>query len=110
MEIWPADAVQQYNVTQGAEDILTPEGVMEVRLVEARNVPKMDLFGQGDPFGRCVFAPCSASACPTYSSRGCALFEEALAPASAALQLLFLSVADGCMVAIFLVRRTCFHA
>ena len=39
---------------QGAEDILTPEGVMEVRLLEATNVPKMDMFGQGDPFVKCA--------------------------------------------------------
>ena len=35
---------------QKAEDILTPEGVMEVWLLEAENVPKMDFFGSGQPY------------------------------------------------------------
>ena len=37
---------------QKSEDILTPEGVMEVYLIEAENVPKMDFFGSGQPFGK----------------------------------------------------------
>ena len=37
---------------QKAEDILTPEGVMEVWLLEAQNVPKMDYFGSGQPYGK----------------------------------------------------------
>lgn len=39
---------------QKAEDILTPEGVMEVWLLEAQNVPKMDFFGSGQPYGKYV--------------------------------------------------------
>lgn len=39
---------------QTAQDILTPEGVMEVRLLEAQNIPKMDWFGKGEPFVKCV--------------------------------------------------------
>lgn len=42
-------------VVQKAEDILTPEGVMEVWLLEAQNVPKMDFFGSGQPYGK--YAP-----------------------------------------------------
>lgn len=41
---------------QGAEDILTPEGVMEVWLLEAQEVPKMDFFGSGQPYGKYVSA------------------------------------------------------
>jgi len=37
---------------QKSEDILTPEGVMEVWMIEAENVPKMDFFGSGQPFGK----------------------------------------------------------
>lgn len=37
---------------QKAEDILTPEGVMEVWLLEAQHVPKMDFFGSGQPYGK----------------------------------------------------------
>ena len=40
---------------QKAEDILTPEGVMEVWLLEAQNVPKMDFFGSGHPYAK--YAP-----------------------------------------------------
>ena len=50
-------------LVQKSEDILTPEGVMEVWLIEAENVPKMDFFGSGQPFGKCAIcaaiAPCS---------------------------------------------------
>ena len=37
---------------QKSEDILTPEGVMEVWLLEAEHVPKMDFFGSGQPYGK----------------------------------------------------------
>ena len=34
---------------QGAKDIQTPEGILEVQLLEAANVPSMDWIGQSDP-------------------------------------------------------------
>lgn len=37
---------------QKSEDILTPEGVMEVWMLEAEHVPKMDFFGSGQPYGK----------------------------------------------------------
>ncbi|KAL3133562.1 hypothetical protein ABBQ38_007410 [Trebouxia sp. C0009 RCD-2024] len=40
-----------------AEDILTPEGVMEVWLLEAQHVPKMDFFGSGQPYGKLWLRP-----------------------------------------------------
>lgn len=39
---------------QKSEDILTPEGVMEVWMLEAEHVPKMDFFGSGQPYGKYV--------------------------------------------------------
>ncbi|KAK9800178.1 hypothetical protein WJX73_004159 [Symbiochloris irregularis] len=56
-------------IAAGAEDILTPEGVMEVRLIEAKNVPKMDLFGAGDPFAKLWLRPRSRKeSCPKKGS------------------------------------------
>lgn len=47
-----------------SEDILTPEGVMEVYLIEAENVPKMDFFGSGQPFGKMWLRPRSLKHTP----------------------------------------------
>lgn len=44
-------------LTDTAQDILTPEGVMEVRLLEAQNIPKMDWFGKGEPFVKMWLRP-----------------------------------------------------
>ncbi len=41
---------------QEAEDILTPEGVMEAWLLQAQDVPKMDFFGSGQPYAKYVLA------------------------------------------------------
>ena len=35
---------------QNAKDIQTPEGILEIQLLEASNVPSMDLIGKSDPF------------------------------------------------------------
>ena len=55
-DLAPDDMMSPYRLLlcrlQKAEDILTPEGVMEVWLLEAENVPKMDFFGSGQPYGK----------------------------------------------------------
>ena len=56
---------------QGAEDILTPEGVMEVWLLEAHGVPKMDFFGSGQPYGK--YVPACLPACPPACLLACLL-------------------------------------
>ena len=35
---------------QGAKDIMTPEGILEVQLLDASHVPSMDWIGSSDPF------------------------------------------------------------
>ncbi|DBA74196.1 TPA: hypothetical protein ACH3X1_010990 [Trebouxia sp. C0004] len=48
-----------------SEDILTPESIMEVWMIEAESVPKMDFFGSGQPFEKMWLRPRSLKHTPT---------------------------------------------
>ena len=53
---------ERYTVSftdDGNAEELRPKGILFVKLIEAVDVPRMDLFSESDPYGRCHFLPTS---------------------------------------------------
>lgn len=63
---WFRSLVILIDCVQSAKDIQTPEGILEVQVLEATEVPSMDWIGQSDPFVKYDASP-NADA-----TRGCA--------------------------------------